>query len=187
MSTLLAIQEFLQNNFVRTGFAIVIFIYLIARISKSKYAIALQIVRYIFLFHLSLVWIIAVVNFYDNKSVFNIERATGYYSGMYWFILFGSMVLPMVLLIPKLGKKAWILFVVSLMSSFGFWMERLIIVISSLHRDFLPQGNTVNINFFMLTPMIFIIQSLLFAGIFVLINKWIKNIKQKRLLNRPVL
>ncbi len=38
------------------------------------------------------------------------------------------------------GTSVWLLFVISLVVNLGMWMERFLIVVSSLHRDFLPSA-----------------------------------------------
>jgi molybdopterin-containing oxidoreductase family membrane subunit len=47
---------------------------------------------------------------------------------------------PQLLWSPRLRASVPLLFVISLVVSLGMWLERYIIVVTSLHRDFLPSA-----------------------------------------------
>jgi molybdopterin-containing oxidoreductase family membrane subunit len=68
------------------------------------------------------------------------NRAFGPY-GWAYFIMFGCNVLvPQVLWIKKARRSVWLLFAVSLLVNVGMWFERYVIIVSSLHRDYLPSS-----------------------------------------------
>ena len=50
------------------------------------------------------------------------------------------MILPQVLWFKRLRTSVPALFVVSLIANLGMWLERYIIIVVSLHRDFLPSS-----------------------------------------------
>ena len=50
------------------------------------------------------------------------------------------MVIPQFLWFPKVRSNVKALFCVSLVVLTGMWLERFIIVVTSLHRDFLPSS-----------------------------------------------
>jgi Ni/Fe-hydrogenase subunit HybB-like protein len=64
--------------------------------------------------------------------------------GPYWWVFLGliimNVVIPQVLWIPKVRRNAGWLFLVSLDVLIGMWIERFVIVIISLHRDFLTSS-----------------------------------------------
>lgn len=68
------------------------------------------------------------------------NRAFGPYSWAYWLITFSailSLFLSQLLWIPKHHDKKWILMGAIVLSLWPLTLERFIIIITSLHRDFL--------------------------------------------------
>src|SRR4051812_41145792 len=77
-------------------------------------------------------------NTYEGFMIWN--RLTGPYRWLYWALLFCNILAPQVLWFRRVRKYAPGLFVVSLFVNVGMWLERFIIVVTSLHRDFLPSS-----------------------------------------------
>ena len=77
-------------------------------------------------------------NPYESYMMYN--RLTGPYAPLYWALLFCNGAVPQVLWSPRLRSSVLVLFIVSLVVSVGMWLERYIIVVTSLHRDFLPSS-----------------------------------------------
>ncbi len=69
-----------------------------------------------------------------------INRATGPYWWSYWALIFCNGVAPQLLWFKKVRTSPVILFVLSIIINIGMWLERFVIVITSLHRDFLPSS-----------------------------------------------
>jgi Ni/Fe-hydrogenase subunit HybB-like protein len=78
--------------------------------------------------------------FSANKFEFYMahNRWTGPYAPTYWMLITCNIILPQSLWFKKVRGTPWILFIVSLIVNTGMWLERFVIVITSLHRDFLP-------------------------------------------------
>src|SRR5438270_1947144 len=74
-------------------------------------------------------------NRYDAFLLWN--RLHGPYSFFYYMLLICNIVIPQVLWIGKLRSSPFFLFLISLDILIGMWLERFIIVVVSLHRDFL--------------------------------------------------
>jgi Ni/Fe-hydrogenase subunit HybB-like protein len=74
-------------------------------------------------------------NRYDSFLQWN--RLHGPYAPWYLMLLFCNIVLPQILWIRKFRTNSIWLFLISLDVLVGMWLERFIIVIVSLHRDFL--------------------------------------------------
>jgi molybdopterin-containing oxidoreductase family membrane subunit len=55
-------------------------------------------------------------------------------------LICSNILIPQVLWIKKIRIRPVILFLVSLDVLIGMWLERFIIVVNSLHRDFLPSS-----------------------------------------------
>jgi molybdopterin-containing oxidoreductase family membrane subunit len=75
---------------------------------------------------------------YEKFMVWN--RMTGPYWYMYWALILCNVVAPNTLWIPKLRRSVPFLFFISFVVSLGMWLERYVIIVTSLHRDFLPSS-----------------------------------------------
>ncbi len=74
-------------------------------------------------------------NPFETYMIWN--RMTGPYGKLYWALIFCNVVTPNTLWIPSLRRNVPFLFVVSLIVGVGMWLERYVIIVTSLHRDFL--------------------------------------------------
>jgi molybdopterin-containing oxidoreductase family membrane subunit len=78
-------------------------------------------------------------NPYDRYMILN--RMTGPYAPAYWSLIACNIVLPLgSLWSSKVRRNVGALFLISLIIQTGMWLERFIIVVTSLHRDFLPSS-----------------------------------------------
>jgi molybdopterin-containing oxidoreductase family membrane subunit len=68
------------------------------------------------------------------------NRAIGPYAGEFWTLVFCNILAPQFLWSRRLRTNAISLFIVALIVNVGMWVERFVIVITSLHRDFLPSS-----------------------------------------------
>jgi molybdopterin-containing oxidoreductase family membrane subunit len=69
-----------------------------------------------------------------------INRMTGPYAPLYWLLLFCNIVVPQLLWFRRARTNVATLFVISLVVNVGMWLERFIIIVTSLSRDFLPSS-----------------------------------------------
>ena len=65
---------------------------------------------------------------------------TGPYAPLYWLLIFCNILTPQILWFKRARNSIWTLFIVSLLVNVGMWLERFLIVVTSLHRDFLPSS-----------------------------------------------
>jgi molybdopterin-containing oxidoreductase family membrane subunit len=77
-------------------------------------------------------------NRYDMFTLWN--RLHGPYRLWYWSLLACNIFIPQLLWIRKMRTKPIWLFLVSTVILVGMWLERFIIVVVSLHRDFLTSS-----------------------------------------------
>ena len=77
-------------------------------------------------------------NPYERFMMYN--RQTGPYAFFYWSLMFCNIAIPQLLWIRKIRSNMLVLFIISLIVNVGMWLERFIIVVTSLHRDFLPSS-----------------------------------------------
>ena len=77
-------------------------------------------------------------NFYERFMFMN--RMLGPMGWSYWCLITFNIVTPQALWIRKVRHSPALLFAASLVILFGMWLERFVIVVTSLHRDFLPSS-----------------------------------------------
>ncbi len=77
-------------------------------------------------------------NVYDYYMIVN--RMYGPYAWLYWLLMLFNVGLPQLMWFRSLRRKVPFLFGMSLIVLIGMWLERFIIVITSLHRDFMPSA-----------------------------------------------
>ena len=77
-------------------------------------------------------------NPYERFMIWN--RMTCPYWYMYWALILCNVVAPNTLWIKNLRTSVPYLFLMSLIVSVGMWLERYVIIVVSLHRDFLPSS-----------------------------------------------
>jgi molybdopterin-containing oxidoreductase family membrane subunit len=69
-----------------------------------------------------------------------INRYFGPYGFAYWALITCNVLIPQLLWIKRVRSSPSGLFAVSVVVLLGMWLERYVIVITSLHRDFLPSS-----------------------------------------------
>jgi molybdopterin-containing oxidoreductase family membrane subunit len=77
---------------------------------------------------------------YDHYVYWNRIVGFGQYALVSWGVLLCNTIVPQVLWVAPWRRKTWVLFVVSLFVLTGMWLERYMIITTSLHRDFLPSS-----------------------------------------------
>ncbi len=69
-----------------------------------------------------------------------LNRAFGPYAWTYWCLLACNIGAPQIFWWRRARENVYVLFVVSLVVQLGMWLERFVIVVTSLHRDYLPSS-----------------------------------------------
>ncbi len=69
-----------------------------------------------------------------------ISRATGDEAWLYWTVLFCNVVTPQLIWFPTIRKRPLALFAIAAIVNVGMWLERFMIVVTSLQRGFLPSA-----------------------------------------------
>jgi molybdopterin-containing oxidoreductase family membrane subunit len=83
----------------------------------------------------------AFIAFYSGNTYeryMMINRAFGPYGWSYWALIFCNFLTPQLFWFRRFRTSIPALFIVSLIVSVGMWLERFVIIVVSLHRDFLP-------------------------------------------------
>jgi len=69
-----------------------------------------------------------------------LSRMLGHYAWAYWALLFCNILTPQFLWFKKVRTNVKLLFVLCLIVNVGMWLERFVIVVTSLSRDFVPSS-----------------------------------------------
>ena len=77
-------------------------------------------------------------NEYEEFMILN--RMTGPYAPVFWTLILCNVVVPQFLWFERFQSKVGVLFAIAIVVNIGMWLERFIIVVTSLHRDFLPSS-----------------------------------------------
>ena len=105
-----------------------------------------------------------------------INRASGPYWWAYWSMMTCNVISPQLFWFKKLRTNLVATFVISIIVNIGMWFERFVIIVTSLHRDYVPSSWTMfhptmyDIGQYLFTFGIFFTAFFLFAKFFPVIN-----------------
>src|SRR5207237_9500673 len=77
-------------------------------------------------------------NQYERFMIWN--RMHGPYAPYYWTLILCNGLTPQFLWFKKIRSNLLLLWFISVVVSIGMWLERFVIVVTSLHRDYLPSS-----------------------------------------------
>jgi Ni/Fe-hydrogenase subunit HybB-like protein len=101
-----------------------------------------------------------------------LNRATGPYWWAYWSMMTCNVITPQLFWFKKLRTSLIVSFILSIFVNIGMWFERFVIIVTSLHRDYIPSSwsmfhpTFVDIGIFLGTIGIFFTLFLLFSRFF---------------------
>jgi molybdopterin-containing oxidoreductase family membrane subunit len=107
---------------------------------------------------------------YEQYAFLN--RATGPYWWAYWAMMSCNVFSPQFMWFKKLRTSIMFSFFISIVVNIGMWFERFVIIVTSLHRDYLPSSWTmfsptfVDIGIFIGTIGFFFVLFLLYSRTF---------------------
>ena len=78
---------------------------------------------------------------YEQYAFLN--RATGPYAWAYWLMMTCNVFSPQVMWSKKIRTSIMASFLISIVVNIGMWFERFVIIVTSLHRDYLPSSWTM--------------------------------------------
>ncbi len=108
-------------------------------------------------------------NVYERFTFMN--RAFGPYAWAYWTMFTCNVAVPQIFWFKRARRNVVVLFIASLLVNVGMWFERFNIVVTSLHRDFLPSSwsyytaSTVEVGIFVGSFGLFFTLFLLFVRV----------------------
>ncbi|MFY0686136.1 MAG: polysulfide reductase NrfD [Cyclobacteriaceae bacterium] len=105
-----------------------------------------------------------------------LNRVSGPYWWAYWSMMTCNVVSPQLFWFRKIRTNIAATFVLSIVVNIGMWFERFVIIVTSLHRDFLPSSwamfypTAVDVGVYVFTFGLFFTCFFLFAKFFPVIN-----------------
>src|SRR5262249_19206670 len=75
-----------------------------------------------------------------EMHVFLVDRLSGPYAPLVWFVLAVNFRVPASFLIRKVRSTLWLMLVAAVFINLAMWTERLELIVTSLHQDFLPSS-----------------------------------------------
>lgn len=105
-----------------------------------------------------------------------INRATGPYWWAYWSMMTCNVISPQLFWFKKIRTNLAATFIISIIVNIGMWFERFVIIVTSLHRDYLPSSWSMfyptlyDIGVYVFTFGLFFTAFFLFAKFFPVIN-----------------
>jgi hypothetical protein len=94
------------------------------------------IVAYGYLMETFMAWYSAV----DFERFVTYNRWKGPYAPFYWALILFNIIVPQAIWLKRVRTSVLWLWFIALAVNIGMWLERFIIVVTSLHRDFLPSS-----------------------------------------------
>jgi len=100
------------------------------------------------------------------------NRAFGPLSWSYWIMMSCNLISPQIFWFKSMRRSVVVTFIMSIFVNIGMWFERFVIIVTSLHRDYLPSSWTeykptwVEVGIYVGTLGIFMTLFLLFARFF---------------------
>lgn len=112
----------------------------------------------------------------DAEQYAFLNRMTGPYWWAYWSMMTCNVISPQLFWVKKIRTNIAATFVVSIIVNIGMWFERFVIIVTSLHRDFLPSSwamfypTWADMGVYLFTFGFFFTAFFLFAKFFPVIN-----------------
>ncbi|MCS6917049.1 MAG: NrfD/PsrC family molybdoenzyme membrane anchor subunit [Chitinophagales bacterium] len=106
-------------------------------------------------------------NPYEQYAFAN--RALGPYWWSYWSMMMCNVISPQLFWVRRLRRNVWFTFFMSIIINVGMWFERFVIIVTSVHRDYVPSNwsmyspTWVEISFFLGSLGLFFTAFLVFA------------------------
>ncbi|MFT7620537.1 MAG: Ni/Fe-hydrogenase subunit HybB-like protein [Planctomycetota bacterium] len=69
-----------------------------------------------------------------------LNRVRGPMSWAYWIMVSCNVIIPQLFWFAKVRRNLLIVFLITIAVNIGMWFERFVIIVTSLHRDFLPSS-----------------------------------------------
>lgn len=137
------IIEIIDANLIHCLIPIILTLILVELIFKNRFETkkTLNLIRWTIIIYTIVTFTFYLIGMAMNPDEYAfINRATGPYAWAYWIMFISALVLPLTLLIKKLASKFWFVLLVAFGMKSGMYFERFVIIVTSFHRDYLPNN-----------------------------------------------
>ncbi len=166
-----------------SGFAMVLTLMIVARkvLSLEQYITIqhIELMNKVIILTGSIVGIAYITEFFiawysgvQYESYAFMNRAFGPYWWAYWSMMTCNVITPQLFWFKKIRTSVMATFVISIFVNIGMWFERFVIIVTSLHRDYLPSSwvmyspTFIEVGIFVGTIGLFFTLFLIFARVF---------------------
>jgi len=166
-----------------SGFAMVLTLMIVARkvLNLEEYITIqhIELMNKIIILTGSIVGIAYITEFFiawysgvEYEAYAFINRATGPYWWAYWSMMTCNVITPQLFWVKKIRTSVIATFVISIFVNIGMWFERFVIIVTSLHRDYLPSSwvmyhpTFIEVGIFVGTIGLFFTLFLIFSRVF---------------------
>ncbi len=166
-----------------SGFAMVLTLMIVARkvLSLEQYITIqhIELMNKVIILTGSIVGIAYITEFFmawysgvQYESYAFMNRAFGPYWWAYWSMMTCNVITPQLFWFHKIRTSVMATFVISIFVNIGMWFERFVIIVTSLHRDYLPSSwvmyspTFIEVGIFVGTIGLFFTLFLVFARVF---------------------
>ena len=177
------IIKFVDVNLIYCLIPMILTLVLIQLFFKDRFRTkkALNVIRWLIISYA----IITIINFLigltnSSDELELINRATGPYKLAYLLMFMCATILPLTLIKKTLASKNFYLLLVAILMKNGWYLERFIIISTSFHRDYLPEGEPTSW-FLSETILLILLQGFTIS---ILILTTIELIERKRVHNK---
>jgi Ni/Fe-hydrogenase subunit HybB-like protein len=85
-------------------------------------------------------WVLGWYSGSHSEWFMVVNRAFGPYAYYYWALIFCNILTPQLMWFKAVRQSPLVMWVISIIVNIGMWLERFVIVVISLHRDFMPSS-----------------------------------------------
>ena len=170
--------ETIDANVISCLVPIILTLALVERLFKERFETkkSLNLIRWIIILYTIINWSFLFVKVIQYPEAYDLTNTMNrFYKLPFWIMLLFHLVLPFTLLIKKLASKFWYVLLVAFGIKIGMYVERFVIIITSYHRDYLPEKvNPKLLNVLLLDIGVIFLQGIIIAltilGIFELMK-----------------
>ena len=166
-----------------SGFAMVLTLMIVARktLSLEQYITIqhIELMNKIIILTGSIVGVAYLTEFFmawysgvQYESYAFMNRAFGPYWWAYWSMMTCNVITPQLFWVKKIRTSVLATFIISIFVNIGMWFERFVIIVTSIHRDYLPSSWTmysptfIEVGIFVGTIGLFFTCFLIFSRVF---------------------
>jgi molybdopterin-containing oxidoreductase family membrane subunit len=76
----------------------------------------------------------------EYEQYVTVNRMAGPYAWSFWMLILCNVIIPQAMWSRTIRQSVFWMFIISIIVNIGMWLERFVIIVTSLHRDFLTSS-----------------------------------------------